>query len=761
MSNKSANGRGKTFNTNWIIDFGLQITARDTQTGAICSAKCRFCENGRDADVNDDGGRKRKRTERTKYYQTGSFRKDNIVRHLKQQHSKRWSEYQAKSRDEKVAYFDSSASAARPMDRLMISDPGLVQCSNMSKVDVAIDVRKEIVDVILEEMLQVDVDSVDVHDDEEVDSVDVHDDEEEDDDTAESVSRTIHVCRASEQFQLVGEEGQEKRYQAIWSNKLQLELIVSYVSIGISFRQASSLLLQTKEKTGLGYIGCTDVGKIIRAVRYVCALNFETMSNVLDAVWAFSIAVDGGTKSSVPYLDIRARFCIGPRLFNVHVVALPMYESHSGENMANAIAKFFHSLCPQWKSKLISVSTDGASSMTGRHQGVVTRLDEFCINEHGNGIFRIWCGAHQLDLVIQGIYTKMLNESFIQRIHQVTGYLRRQQNLVREMGTTCPKFVSTRWLSMVRLLKWLKKHRLRVCRYMDEKNPGCKPDLSWWVMVYLLYDFANTVSLACKSLQGLTTLMSHQDQVLGELANRLRQDGCVKGPVMNIAPVENDNDTYVNQVYYSRTVDAEQVVGNCQLFVRESMGNIRAEAPDKYNEIIASIRELYVDAVTGIKGIIVERDTSNRGTSELPPVLPKGLLHLTGGAFGDLVTGQRLRIANKLSEEEIICLEDEFKAFKDQTYSEPGFRQQIEAMADSISFDDAWKPISARYPLLCMLCGGLATVFPGTSTVESDFSVIGFEKDEYRQSMTNLSLEGILQCKQFTVLEEMQSLLQG
>jgi hypothetical protein len=230
---------------------------------------------------------------------------------------------------------------------------------------------------------------------------------------------------------------------------------------------------------------------------------------------------------------------------------------------------------------------------------------------------------------------------------------------------------------------------------------------------------------------------------------------------MNIAPVENDNDTYVNQVYYSRTVDAEQVVGNCQLFVRESMGNIRAEAPDKYNEIIASIRELYVDAVTGIKGIIVERDTSNRGTSELPPVLPKGLLHLTGGAFGDLVTGQRLRIANKLSEEEIICLEDEFKAFKDQTYSEPGFRQQIEAMADSISFDDAWKPISARYPLLCMLCGGLATVFPGTSTVESDFSVIGFEKDEYRQSMTNLSLEGILQCKQFTVLEEMQSLLQG
>ena len=69
-------------------------------------------------------------------------------------------------------------------------------------------------------------------------------------------------------------------------------------------------------------------------------------SNVLDAVWAFSIAVDGGKKSCVSYLDIRARFCIGPRLFNVHGVALPVYEIHSGENIAISIAEFFHALCP-------------------------------------------------------------------------------------------------------------------------------------------------------------------------------------------------------------------------------------------------------------------------------------------------------------------------------------------------------------------------------------------------------------------------------
>ena len=60
----------------------------------------------------------------------------------------------------------------------------------------------------------------------------------------------------------------------------------------------------------------------------------------------------------------------------------------------------------------------------------------------------------------------------------------------------------------------------------------------------------------------------------------------------------------------------------------------------------------------GIKEIIVERDASNQGTSTLPSVLPKGLLNMSRAQFGNLVAGQRLRIANKLLEEEIICLED-------------------------------------------------------------------------------------------------------
>jgi hypothetical protein len=42
----------------------------------------------------------------------------------------------------------------------------------------------------------------------------------------------------------------------------------------------------------------------------------------------------------------------------------------------------------------------------------------------------------------------------------------------------------------------------------------------------------------------------------------------------------------------------------------------------------------------------------------------------------------------------------------------------------------------------------LANAFDNTTRVESDFSILKWEKDDFRQSMINLTLEGIFQAKQ-------------
>ena len=74
----------------------------------------------------------------------------------------------------------------------------------------------------------------------------------------------------------------------------------------------------------------------------------------------------------------------------------------------------------------------------------------------------------------------------------------------------------------------------------------------------------------------------------------------------------------------------------------------------------------------------------------------------------------------------------------------------------STSFEIGWSIVEGKkFDVLRDFCGGIATVFPNTATVESDFSILGGEKDEYRKSLTDLSLEGIIQCKQFELLSSL------
>ena len=76
-----------------------------------------------------------------------------------------------------------------------------------------------------------------------------------------------------------------------------------------------------------------------------------------------------------------------------------------------------------------------------------------------------------------------------------------------------------------------------------------------------------------------------------------------------------------------------------------------------------------------------------------------------------------------------------------------------------MSFRSGWAIVeqlhSLEFMVLWDFCGGIASVFPNTATVESDFSILGWEADEYRRSLTNLSLEGIIQCKQFELLNSL------
>ena len=78
-----------------------------------------------------------------------------------------------------------------------------------------------------------------------------------------------------------------------------------------------------------------------------------------------------------------------------------MFTSHTGEQIYLHAKKIFDILCPTWQSIMLSITTDGEKKMTGYIQGVATRFEQAALP----GFFRIWCGLHQLDLVLQQFYT--------------------------------------------------------------------------------------------------------------------------------------------------------------------------------------------------------------------------------------------------------------------------------------------------------------------------------------------------------------------
>jgi hypothetical protein len=64
-------------------------------------------------------------------------------------------------------------------------------------------------------------------------------------------------------------------------------------------------------------------------------------------------------------------------------------------------------------------------------------------------------------------------------------------------------------------------------------------------------------------------------------------------------------------------------------------------------------------------------------------------------------------------------------------------------------FDEGWSYVANRFDHLKEFYGGLASAFPGTSSVKSDFSIVYWEKEYCRISLTAISLEGIFHYNQF------------
>lgn len=707
------------FKAKWELECGVKVSSRNATTGAVENVICLFCQAFGREDPDETEDRKRKRTQNIQSF-SAPWRIDKLKKHNNTMHSKKWAEYKTCSLSQKKTFFDAALEAKPALSYFKGPD--------VEKSEIYVD--KDILETIIEDLLYF----------------------AEEDDTMEiEPSQKQDVIG----FEAIHDENDEiECYRATISNSFQYQAIIRTVGNGLSFRQTACVLEDIRDMTGLGKIGNISRRKVTMQVRIYCAESFQIIADALRFYWAFSIALDGGNKASVSYLDFRLRLVLGYELFNIHLIAAPMYASHTGDNMFALCSKILDVLCPNWKEKVIGVTTDGASNMTGRYVEIVTQIQRLA----NDGFYRIWCAAHQLDLVVQDRFKSMFNETFVHAIQGITGHLRRQKNLIQRMKATCPRFIDSRCLSMGRLLNWLIHKRGKVQRHFDEKNPPCRPPKEWWIEVYALANVIKTVNITFKALQGKQLLLDQQKEHLEKLREELMRIGRVTSSGMMIEEIPG----VFHVGSFRMTLESAELfllnVGST--YVIDLVTEYKTTHEEEYKAMLERIVHLFLYLIHGVYILSPERNEVNGACIRtIPAVMPYSLAEAGSFQFSTALMEQRNRLRVSFSDQEIDDLELQFKEFETKYHRDDVFKKLVQNTSELKTFAEAWGWLYKTYPMLVAFAGGMATTFPGTSTVESDFSVIGWEKDEYRTMLSDHSLEGILHSKQKQEITSIKALL--
>ena len=149
--------------------------------------------------------------------------------------------------------------------------------------------------------------------------------------------------------------------------------------------------------------------------------------------------------------------------------------------------------------------------------------------------------------------------------------------------------------------------------------------------------------------------------------------------------------------------------------------------------------------------------TPAAAAAAFPPVcMPKAIIDLGSRKFHELRVEQRERVIVNSSERIFEHVGVTYSQFRDKYNNNQAFQKAVDATENAKTFSEAWRGFYKEFRSLATFAIGLASIFPGTSAVESDFSVIGIEKDAHRKRLANLSLEGILQTKQRSELNKLQ-----
>lgn len=233
-------------------------------------------------------------------------------------------------------------------------------------------------------------------------------------------------------------------YTVTITNPIQFRLYISQIKNGCSFRQAEKNLTAFKTIADVPRISSVNDTIVANHAHVICTVNLQRLTTIFrenKALWAFSLANDATTHYGSSYLDNRIRIHLNGKLYDLYVIAIPIFERHTADNIYHLIVQFLNIICSLWRQRLLGIAADSANVMTDEFQGVITHLEQ----QTPHKVYRIWCGLHQLDLVMKHAFKGLMDGEVVKLLKKFIHQLREQSIMISQMGSKCPN-LTIRWV---------------------------------------------------------------------------------------------------------------------------------------------------------------------------------------------------------------------------------------------------------------------------------------------------------------------------
>ncbi|KAI9908967.1 hypothetical protein PsorP6_015235 [Peronosclerospora sorghi] len=222
---------------------------------------------------------------------------------------------------------------------------------------------------------------------------------------------------------------------------------------------------------------------------------------------------------------------------------------------------------------------------------------------------------------------------------------------------------------------------------------------------------SSVASIAAKTLQGHTTLVSQQREALEKLVAtfiKLFNARYINDSEREALGAEDNSILSTDGRFGLNKDDIPGFLEDLGTFVVDWVETLTEE---DLRSLLLDLGHTVLKLISGIGSISAERSSTNEAVTALPAVLPHQLVQLRGRDFNSVVRTYRERLLTRWSTSRVELIEQEFLSNLAAFESEEEFKNAVRGCNAATSFEDGWSLTGGRFSVLQEFCGGLASVF--------------------------------------------------